>query len=165
MQNVVSTFLKTYHVNNHEKQNQKYYKQNVYHNEKFSKFENESLQLLESRNVMIDVYFNEHDELKYDLTSYICEHYCIVQIFDNNDELREHVLHYHDFDTRFIDVKNKFQNHNYVKHVEKHVYNYFSKIFFEYNIIETKIFDVELNFYIDIENALSLLNRRLLSIH
>ena len=59
---------------------------------------------------MIDVYFNEHDEFKYDLTFYICEHYFIMQIFNNNDELREHVLHYHDFDIRFIDVKNKFKN-------------------------------------------------------
>ena len=56
---------------------------------------------------MIDVYFNEHDKFKYDLTFYICEHYFTMQIFDNNDEFCEHVLHYHDFDIRFIDIKSK----------------------------------------------------------
>ena len=114
---------------------------------------------------MIDVYFNEHDELKYDLAPYTCEHCSTMQTFDNSDELREHVLHYHDFDTRSTSAKSKLQNHSYAKHAEEHVYNFFSQTSFEYSTIEAKIFDVELSLCIDTRDALSLLDRSLLPMH
>ena len=103
----VIIFSQTYHDSNEKEQDQKYYQQKTYYDKKISKSKNELLQSFESCNVIINVYFNEHDEFKYNLTLYICEHCFTMQIFDNNDEFREHVLHYHDFDTRFIDIKSK----------------------------------------------------------
>ena len=89
---------------------------------------------------MTEVFFNNSNELKYDLASYICQQTSCVQSFGNVIELRNHVLEYHDVNTNFADFKYRIQNANYIAHAEKHVYNYSSPFFMGYVMISASLF-------------------------
>ena len=89
---------------------------------------------------MIEVFFNNNNEFKYDLISYICQQTSCVQSFDNVIKLRDYVLEYHNVNINFVDFKYHIQNVNYIAHAKKHVYNYFSLFFMNYVMISTFIF-------------------------
>ena len=108
---------------------------------------------------MMNSYFNEHEKSRYDLTFYICDHDYKFCFFDNVDELREHVLKYHDVDIKFNIFKMQIRDTNHVRHVEKHVYNYVSSNSFDYIIIKIEIFDLKLSLCIDFDEIVNLLNK------
>ena len=148
---------RAYFTNQKEKkQNQK---KNAYHDQESEDIFLESSQQQKSRSAMMNSYFNEHEESRYDLTLYICDHDHKLYSFDNVDELREHVLEYHDVDTRFNISKMQIRDTNHARHVEKHVYNYASSNSFDYTTVQVEIFDLELSFCIDFDGAVNLLNR------
>ena len=136
------------------------YFEKTYHVEKENHDENEKNQ---SHNVMIDVYFNDHNQLKYDLTFYTCDQNHFVMIFDNFVELWNHVLNYHDTNIRFSIIKYRNKNVEYKQHAKKHVYNFFSSIFMNYVMIQTSIFDFELTSCLNIDENVFLCDRNLLS--
>ena len=70
-----------------------------------------------SRNVMIDVFFNNINEIKYDVVFFTCQHCFISQSFDNKNESRNHMLNIHQFDIRFFEVIRRLQQTN--KNVNK----------------------------------------------
>ena len=108
---------------------------------------------------MMNSYFNEHEKSRYDLAFYICEHDHKLYSFDNVDELREHVLEYHDVDTRFNIFKMQIRDTNHARHAEKHVYNYVSSNSFDYITVQIEIFDLKLSLCIDFDEVVNLLNR------
>ena len=93
------------------------------------------------RNVMIEIFFNNSNEFKYDLTSYICQQTSCVQSFDNVIKLRDYVFEYHDVNINFAKSKYRIRNVNYITHAKKHVYNYSSFFFMNYAMISTFLFD------------------------
>ena len=58
---------------------------------------------------MIDVFFNDNNEFKYDLTFYTCKHCSSLEshFFDNFEKFRDYVLKYHDYDIRFAKFKHR----------------------------------------------------------
>ena len=108
---------------------------------------------------MIDSYFNEHSESRYDLASYICDHCFKHYFFDNANELRKHVLKYHSVDIRFNVFKMQIRDLNNAQHAEKHVYNYASSNSFDYITVEIEIFDLNLSLCIDSNEVVNLLNK------
>ena len=142
-----------------KKQNQK---KNAYHDQESKNIFLESFQQQKSRSAMMNSYFNEHEESRYDLALYICDHDHKSYSFDNVDELREHVLEYHDIDTKFNIFKMQIRDTNHVRHVEKHVYNYVSSNSFGYTTVQIEIFDLELSLCIDFDEAVNLLNKSVL---
>ena len=54
---------------------------------------------------MINVFFNDNNEFKYDLSFYICKHYFTFHLFDNFEKFRDHDIEYHDYDIRFAKFK------------------------------------------------------------
>ena len=89
---------------------------------------------------MTEVFFNNSDELKYDLALYICQQTSCAQSFDNVIELRDYVFEYYDVNTNFVEPKYRIQNVNYIAHAEKHVYNYSSSFFMSYAMILASLF-------------------------
>ena len=153
---VSASFQQTYYINQEKKNQQQ--NQNAYHEQES---ENTFLKsfLSESRSAMIDSYFNEHSELRYDLASYICDHCSKHYFFNNANELRKHVLEYHSVDIRFNVFKMQIRDLNNAQHAEKHVYNYASSNSFDYTTVEVEIFDLNLSLCIDSDEAVSLLNK------
>ena len=107
-------------------------------------------------------YFNEHEKSRYDLAFYICDHDHKLYFFDNVDELREHVLEYHDVDIKFNISKMQIRDTNHARHAEKHVYNYVSSNSFDYTTVQIEIFDLKLSFCIDFDEIVNLLNKSVL---
>ena len=105
---------------------------------------------------MIDSYFNENVESRYDLTFYTCDHCFKHQAFDNVDELRKHVLKYHEIDIKFNIFKMQIRDENHARHAKKHVYNYVSSTSFDYIIVQITIFDLKLSFCIDSNETINL---------
>ena len=67
-----------------------------------------------SHNVITNVYFNDYNQFKYDLTFYICEHMHDVMTFDNSIELRFHVLNYHEMNARSTKSIYRIRKINYI---------------------------------------------------
>ena len=151
----ISTMSQQIYYQEKKKQNQE---KNAYHEQKSEDISLKSFQQ-EFRNVMMNSYFNEHEKSRYDLTLYICDHDHKFYSFDNVDELREHVLEYHDVDTRFNIFKMQIRDTNHARHAEKHVYNYVSSNSFDYTTVQIEIFDLKLSFCIDFDEIVNLLNR------
>ena len=154
-------FSQAYFTNEAEK-DQHQGSENAYHEQESEDILLESSQEHESRSAMINSYFNEHSELRYGLASYICDHCSRFYSFGNVDELREHVLEYHEVDTRFNTAKMQIRDVNHRQHAEKHVYNYVSSTSFGYTTVEIEVFDLNLSLCIDFGGAVSLLNRAVL---
>ena len=112
---------------------------------------------------MIDIYFNDFNEFKYDLISFICDHCFISSNFDNNDEFYHHVFDYHDYDIDNNNSKRLFQNENFKFHAKQNVYNFNSQNLFDYVNIEISIFDFEFIVCIDIENDVNFCDKNLFS--
>ena len=142
-----------------KKQNQE---KNAYHKQELENIFLKSFQQQKSRSVMMNSYFNEHEKSRYDLALYICDHDYKFYFFDNVDELREHVLKYHDVDTKFNIFKMQIRDTNHARHAEKHVYNYVSSNLFDYTTVQIEIFDLELSFCIDFDEVVNLLNKSIL---
>ena len=123
----VEIFVSTYYVN-YENQKKK-----VYYDEKKKKSK--------FKNVMIDVFFNDNNEFKYDLSFYICKHYFTFHLFDNFEKFRDHDIEYHDYDIRFAKFKHRLQNEKYIRYARENVYNYSSKSSYDYVIVQISIFD------------------------
>ena len=96
------------------------------------------------RNVIINSYFNENNEFRYDSIFYICDHCSKHQSFDNSNEFREHVLKYHDVDIKSNISKMQLRDTKHTHYVEKHVYNYASINSFNYIIVQINVFDLKL---------------------
>ena len=94
-----------------------------------------------SRSVMIDVFFNDINVIKYDVVFFTCQHCFISQLFDNKNELKDYVLNIYQFDIRFFEVVRRLQQTSKNEHAKKHVYNFFSLFFMNYAIIQASIFD------------------------
>ena len=92
----------------------------------------------------MNLYFNDINKFKYDLTFFTCKHCSINKIFDNSIEIRDHCLKYHDIDIRFANSKHRQQNKNYKRYVREHVYNYSS--FFSHDYVTMKVSIFEYNF-------------------
>ena len=90
---------------------------------------------------MIDVFFNNNNEFKYDLSFYICKHCFTFYSFDNFEKFRDYVIEYHDYDIRVAKFKYRSQNEKYVRHARENVYNYSSKSSYDYVIVQISIFD------------------------
>ena len=112
---------------------------------------------------MTDVFLNDYNQFKYDLASYTCQQNHDIMIFDNSIELRNHVLDYHDVDTRSVESKYYTRKINYIQHAEKHVYNFFSLFFMSYAMIQISIFDMNFKSCLNIDEDVSLCDRNLLS--
>ena len=112
---------------------------------------------------MIDVFFNDNNESKYDLASYICKHCFTFHSFDNFEKFQNHALKYHDYDIRFAKFKHRSQNEKYIRHARKNVYNYSSKSFYDYIIVQISIFDWDFNFCLNTNDEVNLCSRVLLS--
>ena len=90
---------------------------------------------------MIEMFFNDINEIKYDVAFFTCQHCFISQSFDNKNELKNYVLNIHQFGIRFFEIIRRLQQTNNDEHTKKHVYNFFSLSFMRYAIIQTSIFD------------------------
>ena len=108
---------------------------------------------------MINSYLSKNNEFRDDLIFYICDYCFKHQSFNNSNEFREHVLKYHDVDTKFNIFKMQLRDTNHVHHVEKHVYNYVSINSFDYIIVQINVFDLKLSFCIDFDKIINLLNK------
>ena len=87
------------------------------------------------KNIMINVFFNDNNEFKYDLSFYICKHYLTFYSFDNFKEFRDHDIEYHDYDIRFTKFKYRLQNEKYIRDTRENVYYYLSKSLYDYVIV------------------------------
>ena len=112
---------------------------------------------------MTEVYFNDNNQSKYDFAFYICQQNHNIMIFDNSIELRDHVLDYHDVNTRFVELKYRNNETKYIQHAKKHVYNFASSFFMSYAMIKVSIFDFELTFCLNTDENVFLCDRSLLS--
>ena len=90
---------------------------------------------------MINVFFNDNNEFKYDLLFYIYKHCLTFYLFDNFEKLRDHAIEYYDYDIRVAKSKHCSQNEKYVRHARENVYNYSSKSSYDYVIVQISIFD------------------------
>ena len=68
----------------------------------------------QSHNAITNVFFNNNNQFKYDLTSYTCQQNHNVMTFDNSIELQNHVLNYHKINTRSIESKYYTREINYI---------------------------------------------------
>ena len=93
------------------------------------------------RSAMTDVFFNDINEVKYDVAPLTCQHCPTPQSFDNRNELRNHVLNIHQFDIRSPEAIRRLQQTNKNEHAKKHVYNFSPPSFMSYATIQTSIFD------------------------
>ena len=57
---------------------------------------------------MINVFFNDNNEFKYDLSFYICKHCLTFYLFDNFEKFRDHVIEYYDNNIRVAKFKHRF---------------------------------------------------------
>ena len=114
---------------------------------------------------MIDVFFNDNSEFKYDLAFYICK-YCSnleSHFFDNFEKFWDYALKYHDYNIRFAKFKHRLQNEKYIRHARENVYNYSLKSSYNYVIVQISIFDWNFNLCLNIDDEVSFCNKVLFS--
>ena len=87
------------------------------------------------------MFFNNNNQFKYDLTSFICQQSSCSRLFDNVMKLRNYVLNYYDVDIESVEFKYHMHKINNDEHAQKHVYNFFSFFFMSYATIQNSIFD------------------------
>ena len=90
---------------------------------------------------MIKVFFNNNNELKYDLILYFCQQTSCVQSFDNFIKLCDYVFEYYNVNINFAKSKYRIRNVNYITHAKKYIYNYSLLFFMNYVIISIFLFD------------------------
>ena len=132
--------------------------QEVYHDQREKKIEH---QQFEHHSAMIEIFFNDSSESKLNLNFWTCE-ICAIA-FDNSNELRDHILKYHDVDSRINTYNKRLQDKRYAKHAKKHVYNYSSQFFFEYVQMRVFIFDYDFTSCLNIDEEVSFCSKSLLS--
>ena len=154
--------MSAYHDNHNV---EKKYQEKIYHEQKNNESENHhhEEESQSFRNVMIEVFFNDNNVVKYELASFICQQTSCSQSFDNAIELRNHVLNYHDVDTRFTEFKYRIREIDYVQHAENHVYNFFSSFFMSYVMIRISFFDKDFTSCLNIDENVFFCDRELLS--
>ena len=87
---------------------------------------------------MIEFFFNNSNDTKYNVSFFTCQYCFISRSFDNKNELKNHVLNYYHVDIRFFEIIRRFQKSNHNEHAKKHVYFF---LFMNYAIIQISIFD------------------------
>ena len=130
----------------------------IYHDHEKKKIEH---QQFEHHSAMIEIFFNDSNKFELSLNSWSCDKCSIV--FDNSDELRDHLLNYHSVDSRISTYNKRLQDEKYVKHAKKHVYNYSSQFFFDYAQVNVFIFDYDLVSCLNIDEEMNLCFRSLFS--
>ena len=147
----------TYYTNAIKKK----YQKEVFHDQKND--EKQHHEKKQFHNVITNVFFNDNNQFKYNLASYICQQNHDVMIFDNLVELRDYVLNYYEVVTRLIESKYYTRKINYIQHAKKHVYNFFSFFFMSYATIQILFFDYDLTSCLDTNENVSFCDRNLLS--
>ena len=104
---------------------------------------------------MMNSYFNDANESKYDLSFFICKHCSLNQSFDNSTEFRDHCLNYHDVDIRFAKSRHRLQDENYKRHVREHVYNYSWQSSHEYVTVKISIFEYDFTSCLNIDEKMN----------
>ena len=90
---------------------------------------------------MIEIFFNNNNEFKYNLILYIYQQTSRIQLFNNALKFRDYVFEYHDVNINFVEFKYRIRNVNYITHTKKHVYNYSLFFFMNYVMISIFLFD------------------------
>ena len=155
--------MSAYH-DNHDVE--KKYQKKIYHDHENNEHENQQQiekEFQSFRSVMIEIFFNDNSVVKYELAFFICQQTSCFQSFDNAIELKDHVLNYHDVDTRSIEFKYRVREINYIQHAENHVYNFFSSFFMKYVMIQISFFDKDFTSCLNIDENVFFCDRKLLS--
>ena len=111
------------------------------------------------------VFFNDYSQPRYGLAPYTCSYIHNTMTFGNSNELRDHVLEYHEVDTRSAGPKYRTRKANYIQHAKDHVYNFSPPSSMGYATIQASIFDFDLTPCLDTGEGVSLCDRTLLPSH